>query len=78
MSPVWPIGPWLSSTRSFATWWWTTPTSGIETWIAHLADDYFGFGPATVRYIPKGPGSWKYHALKTTAEVDLDDDVFPL
>ncbi len=48
-----------------------------QAWTQHLADDYFGFGPAAVSYIAKGPGSWKYQALKTTQEVDLDDDVFP-
>lgn len=53
------------------------PFERHNTWIQHLADDYFGFDPATVEYIPKGPGSWKYQALRTSQEVDLDDDVFP-
>jgi hypothetical protein len=45
-------------------------------WLAAVADGAFSFGPASPTYIDKGEGSWKYHALGTTAEVDDDDDEF--
>ena len=47
-----------------------------ETWFQAIATGQFSFGPATVPYVAKGPGSWKHTAVGTEAEHD-DDDVFP-
>ncbi len=48
-----------------------------QLWVQHIADSYFSFGPATIEYIAKGPGSWKHQALGTTAATDAHNEVFP-
>lgn len=48
-----------------------------RSWLSDLRADAFGLGRAELSYVPKGPGSWKHEALRTTRETDRDNEVFP-
>ena len=48
-----------------------------EKWLEKIREGYFSFGPVELRYVPKGPDSWKHLALRTEKETDDDDDTFP-
>lgn len=39
-------------------------------WISHIEKGDFSFGPESVSYVAKGPGSWKEKALQSTAVFD--------
>lgn len=39
-----------------------------QQWLAHIAEGHFSFGPAEVKYIAKGQGSWKQQALQAETE----------
>ncbi len=43
-----------------------------QQWLARIAEGHFSFGPAQVRYIAKGSGSWKQQALKIDTEDNRD------
>ena len=45
-----------------------------DKWLQAIAGGNFSFGAATVSYIPKGKGSWKYLALGTEAEQEVQAD----
>ncbi len=47
-----------------------------RTWLEHIADGHFSFGPVSLQYVPKGAGSWKHLALATTSERDGFDETF--
>jgi hypothetical protein len=46
-------------------------------WLERINEGHFSFGPADLRYVPKGRGSWKHAALGTERERDEDDEKFP-
>ncbi len=49
-----------------------------KVWLDAIADGTFSFGrDAGLRYIPKGPGSWKHAAVSTTKDKDDDGELFP-
>lgn len=45
-------------------------------WIDLIARGEFGFAPVQLQYRDKGQGSWKYQALGTEREKDLEEEVF--
>jgi hypothetical protein len=47
-----------------------------QRWLEAVAAGAFSFGPEAVSYIAKGKGSWKYLALGTEREIDLEGEVF--
>ncbi len=47
-----------------------------QQWITAIAAGKFSFGPAKIRYVPKGAGSWKYVALGTLKDLDQENEVF--
>jgi hypothetical protein len=61
----------------------TDPNIRHQRWVTLLKNGAFSFGALSEQeiselgYIAKGPGSWKYAALKTTKEQDSADDIFP-
>lgn len=48
-----------------------------EAWLEAIEGGRFSFGKETVRYVGKGPGSWKHTALGTEKAVDGPEEVFP-
>jgi hypothetical protein len=48
-----------------------------QVWVGAIACGKFSFGPATISYIPKGQGSWKYAALGTERDLDRENEQFP-
>lgn len=48
-----------------------------QKWLSSIREGKFSFGKAEVTYIPKGQGSWKYEALKTTSQIDTGKEKFP-
>jgi hypothetical protein len=48
-----------------------------QKWLAAIAEGKFSFGSATVTYVAKGKGSWKYEALGTERLIDRQDEIFP-
>jgi hypothetical protein len=47
-----------------------------QKWLDAISQGQFSFGSANVNYIPKGKGSWKYHALGTEKPIDKDNEIF--
>ncbi|OQW99797.1 MAG: hypothetical protein BWK74_01375 [Desulfobacteraceae bacterium A6] len=48
-----------------------------KKWIDALKEGFFGFPPVTLGYIPKGAGSWKYQAIGSDKEVDIEAEKHP-
>lgn len=48
-----------------------------KKWLDALKEGFFGFPPVTLGYIPKGAGSWKYQAIGTDKEIEVEDEKFP-
>jgi hypothetical protein len=57
----------------------TDPSSHArhQVWASAIAAGKFSFGPATICYVPKGKGAWKYRALGTETDVDREQEQFP-
>lgn len=47
-----------------------------EKWIKKIKEGYFSFGPETIKYTPKGVGSWKHRATGTKEFTDDSHEVF--
>jgi hypothetical protein len=47
-----------------------------QQWQAAIAAGNFSFGPASIPYIAKGPGSWKHIALGTESAFDHGDEIY--
>jgi hypothetical protein len=46
-------------------------------WLAEIKNGAFTFGPASLFYIAKGKGSWKYKSIGQIAAADSGREVFP-
>ncbi len=47
-----------------------------KKWLKKISEGYFGFEPVNLRYKAKGSGSWKYKALGTVKEEDVEKEKF--
>jgi hypothetical protein len=53
------------------------PDERCGKWIEALKNGYFGFPPVSLRYIPKGKGSWKHESVGTDKAADDEDEKYP-
>lgn len=47
-----------------------------KEWLKFIKEGYFGFGAASLSYLPKGENSWKHKAIGTTKFIDEKHDTF--